>query len=79
MLPVSPQAHSTMCSTPEPPVSTLGSFQTPDPGAMRRISELEDELTKLRQQIAAVVLNQEHMKKNVSGKIEGLYTLHAAS
>jgi len=34
--------------------------QTPDVAAMRKISALEDELSKLREQIAMIVINQEH-------------------
>ena len=54
----SPQAHSTLCSTPVSATSLFG-FQTPDPEAMRRIKELEDELQRMRQQIALVVAQQE--------------------
>ena len=41
--------------------SNSGLFQTPDPVALRRITELEEELLKMREQIAKIVMNQEFM------------------
>ncbi|KAI0231789.1 Mitochondrial fission regulator 2 [Lamellibrachia satsuma] len=50
-------------SVPDAPLSIAmpdNCSQTPDVAAMRKISALEDELSKLREQIAMIVINQEH-------------------
>ena len=53
-------------SVPDAPLSIAmpdNCSQTPDVAAMRKISALEDELSKLREQIAMIVINQEHAGK----------------
>ena len=59
------QSSSTNTSVPDVPLSVSALMpancsQTPDVAAMRKISALEDELSKLREQIAMIVINQEH-------------------
>ncbi|XP_064625244.1 mitochondrial fission regulator 2-like [Lineus longissimus] len=54
------QLSSPMNSVSQSACSIGPSFSTPDPVALQKISDLEDELGKLRQQIASIVLSQEN-------------------
>ena len=44
------------------PLNDSAIFVTPDIGTNKKIEELEVELSKLREQLASIVLNQEHIK-----------------